>query len=180
MEDLIKPQEDRSEVSAPNGNAREMALELSFDQDAFESLGAVSKKKRRKETSIESEAPEAKKSKVSEVAGVDPVLLALQMKKNEARAIAKKATGEEQALQAAGPFALKHQLAAEEKAKQREFKEKLEKAGVDPERYSRLHETQETVDAAERRKNRRGAEGVSGAGMSQAVQSLLYEHLHIS
>jgi len=166
MEDLIKPALDSPGVIESGSNARAMALELSFDQDAFDSLGKSAKKKRRVEASVESEAPEAKKSKMSEVSGVDPVLLALQMKKNEARVIAKKATSAEEELQAAGPHALKYKAAAEEKARQREFKEKLEEAGINPERYSRLHETQETVDAAERKRQLRGAPESTSLGPS--------------
>lgn len=157
MEDLIKPSTENASTSPSESNARELALGLSFDQTAFESLDAKPvKKKRANTTSTEVEAPEAKKPKVSELSSVDPVLLALQMKKSEARAVAKRATGEEEAILAAGPHAMKHKAAAEEKARQRAFKEKLEEAGVDPERYTRLHETQEEVDAAERKKARRG------------------------
>lgn len=195
MEDLIQPVQDSKKPSDSGSNAREMALELSFDQDAFESLGKAGKKKRRVEAPAETEAPTAKKSKMSEVSGVDPVLLALQMKKNEARAIAKKATTEEEELQAAGPHALKHKAAAEEKARQREFKEKLEKAGVNPERYSRLHETQEKVDADERKKRSRGASDSTSLGafhllrrslslsdifFEKAVTDLNYVHFSVS
>jgi hypothetical protein len=167
MDDLIKPA-DVAPLAAPSAsNAREVALELSFDQSAFDSLDGPAKKKKRKAGPSEELPAPVKKPKVAEVEGVDPVLLALQMKKNEARAIAKKATGEEEALQAAGPYAQKHKEAAEEKAKQREFQDKLKAAGVDPERYGRLHETQETVDAAERRKNRRGASDSTSMGTLQ-------------
>lgn len=165
MDDLIKDRKESGASVSSNSNAREMALELSFDKSAFDSLGSKPKKKRTNAASVASEAPSAnKKPKLQEVEGIDPVLLALQMKKNEARAVAKKATSEEETLLAAGPHAAKHKAAAEAKVAQREFKEKLAEAGVNPEFYSQLHETQESVEAAEKRKNRRSVEDASAFG----------------
>lgn len=164
MDDLIKTGTAAKSTDTSGSNAKAMAMELSFDQAAFDSLDAAPKKKRGPAAQKQPEEPVAKRPKMQEVEGVDPMLLALQTKKNMARAVAKQATTEEEALQAAGPYALKHKAAAEEKKAQAEFKENLEKAGVDPEYYARLHDTQETVEAAEKRKNRRGVEDTSALG----------------
>lgn len=162
------------EEDEEESNAREVALALSFDEEAFESLEKGKASKKRKAQPLEGEVTgDAKKKKLAEVSGVDSVLLALQTKKNAARTIAKKAEGEEAELAAAGPFALKHKEAAAEKARKREFDEKLEKAGVDPERYARLHETQETVDAAEKRKNRHSTSDVSSLGTTIFIHLIL-------
>lgn len=165
MDDLIKPNVEEATVAESESNAREVAFSLAFDQAALDGLEGGAALKKKKRAPAATAEPVAKKPKVAEVAGVDPVLFALQMKKNEARVISKKAASDEADLLAAGPFALKHKAAAEEKQKKREFEEKLEAAGVNPERYARLHETQEVVDAAQARKQRHGAEDVTTLGM---------------
>lgn len=166
MEDLAKSASSSAPSAASGSTSQAKALELSFDQSAFDSLDVPAKKKRGSAAPKASEEPVAKRPKLQEMEGVDPVLLALQMKKNQARVVAKQATSEEEALQAAGPFAAKHKAAAEERKAQKEFKEKLEEAGVDPEFYARLHDTQESAEAAEKRKNRRGTEDTSSLGPS--------------
>lgn len=172
MDSIIKSGTASASTGSSGSNAKAMALELSFDQSAFESLDAPSKKKRGSTAQKEPEEPVSKKPKMQEVEDVDPVLLALQMKKNAARSVAKKATQEEEALQAAGPFALKHKAAADERKAKQAFKEKLEEAGVDPEFYARLHDTQETAEASEKRKNRRGVADVASTGTFHSISIL--------
>lgn len=69
-------------------------------------------------------------------------LLALQLKKNQARVLAHKATEDEKEEKEMGPNALqkKERLAAKERKEQ--FEKKLAEEGDDPERYQRLHRTE--------------------------------------
>ena len=151
MEDIIKNVSNLLETDSISSNSRELALGLSFDADGIEQLEQSKKRK----NSPNTEMPEAKKVKNLESGvNINPLLLEMQLKKNEARARAKKATEEEEEIMAAGPNSHRLKAVREAKKKKEEERSRLISEGKDPERLIRLHETAETAEIEKQRKDR--------------------------
>jgi len=66
----------------------------------------------------------------------------LEMKKNAARGMLKKATEDEVTMEKVGPKALEKKEKEEEEKRLAQFKAKLQEEGIDPEKYHLLHQTQ--------------------------------------
>eukprot|EP01125_Pyxidicula_operculata_P014856 TRINITY_DN5000_c0_g1_i1.p1 TRINITY_DN5000_c0_g1~~TRINITY_DN5000_c0_g1_i1.p1 ORF type:complete len:226 (+),score=72.30 TRINITY_DN5000_c0_g1_i1:471-1148(+) len=83
------------------------------------------------------------------------LLLSLQQKHNKCRVELKKHVENEKREEAEGPLGTRKREKEEEKKKKEEFVEELKSQGIDPERYQRLHQTQETLDSEHKTKKRK-------------------------
>eukprot|EP01127_Copromyxa_protea_P009495 TRINITY_DN2246_c6_g1_i1.p1 TRINITY_DN2246_c6_g1~~TRINITY_DN2246_c6_g1_i1.p1 ORF type:complete len:268 (+),score=70.90 TRINITY_DN2246_c6_g1_i1:78-881(+) len=88
-------------------------------------------------------------------ASVNDRLRELESLKNKGRGKGKAALNEEVVREKEGVKGRIKREKKEEKEREEKFKESLAASGIDPERYFRLHTTQETEEAAERRKKRK-------------------------
>jgi hypothetical protein len=145
MEDLVRKSE-RVEAQVDDG------LKFDFDDDLAQ---LESKPKNSKIASAQASSTDGEKS-IRE-ANRDK-LQALDMKRNEMRAKAKEAREDEAKRVVAGPESEKKSERQMQRERGHEFEENLKEKGVDPERYRRMNQTQETLES-KGRKDKRKREG---------------------
>lgn len=122
-----------------------------FDASALDKL--PSKKRESNINDLEEKASKKAKNEDND----DNILFKLQLKRNQAREKLKISTEDEYKRISAGPTYYAGKDYRERKEKADKFEEDLKERGVDPERYKLLHETQEKLEAQEK-KNKKGTD----------------------
>lgn len=117
-------------------------LDLTFDTSIFDN--DKDDKKDIEEENEEQEEIEEDSSNPKDL------LLKLQMKRNQARNKLKIASDEENKRLSAGPNYYKGKEMSERRERSEKYDKDLKEKGIDPERYRRLHETQERLEKLEK------------------------------
>lgn len=126
-----------------------------FDADLLDTLD-----NKKRESLGHDETSKSKKLKTQDeeknaTLNEDNVLFQLQLKRNEARAKLRMATEDETKRIASGPNYESGKDFRERRQRADKFDDDLKEKGIDPERFKRLHETQEKIETREKQ-NKKG------------------------